>query len=286
VLTATALLDLEQIGPRTYRARNHQGNAAGHIFGGSAVGQALAAAQRTTTRAAHNVSCLFLSGGSLKDPVDYEVELLRDGKSFASRRVLANQNGKPILDMLCSFHEPEEGFEHQTGDLSDVPPPESLPSVAEFTRANLHRLPDDARMFARPFPIEYRVTDPEGRFFGDAQGAELSFWFRMDSAAAFEDDRDHRCVLAFMSDWWLGGAARLHHVGYSTPRNGLRVATINHSLWLHRPARADQWLFYQCESPWTGQGRGLARGLIYDRGGRLVATTVQEISLRPGKAPA
>ena len=127
--------------------------------------------------------------------------------------------------------------------------------------------------------FDLRLADPEAEFFAKAEPAERKFWFRMPSATSAEDPRDHHSLLAFMSDYWFAGVASSVHVAISGAER-LSVASLNHGLWIHAPVRVDEWLLFKTESPWGGGGRGLARGLIYDRGGQLVATAVQEIAMR------
>jgi acyl-CoA thioesterase II len=281
-ITAGQLLDLEQVGEHRFRSNHSLDNYQGAIFGGQALGQSLAAAQRTVANwLPHTCTGYFLRGGAVAEPIDYQVEIMRDGRRFAARRVVASQAGKPIFDFLCSFHDPEPGFTHQHGDTADVPPPESLPTVLEFVTANADRLPQhiiDRHQIA--FPIELRLVDPERVLFGKPEHLPRTFWFRMPSAEVFDDPRDHRSVLAFMSDYWLVGTAAAPHRSPTSLLNDFSVASLNHSLWFHGAFRADQWLLFRTESPWAGEGRGVARGLIYERGGRLIASVVQEASLR------
>ncbi len=283
--TARALLDLEQTADRRFRSTYNQGNYQDAIFGGQALAQALAAAQRTVaTWLPHTCTGYFLRRGVVAEPIDYEVEVVRDGRRFAARRVLASQAGKPIFDLLCSFHDAEPGFAHQQGDASEVPLPENLTPVLEFVRAHVDRLPQPVverhEQFHASFPVELRLADPERVFFGEPNNLPRTYWFRMTSAEGITDPSEHRCLLAFMSDYWLAGAAGAPHRSPASASNDLSVASLNHSLWFHGPVRADEWLLYRTDSPWAGEGRGMARGLIYDRRGRMVASVAQEVSLR------
>jgi acyl-CoA thioesterase II len=285
-ITAHELLDLEQVAERRFRSRYSQDNYQGAIFGGQALAQALAAAQRTVSNwLPHTCTGYFLRGGGVAEPIDYDVEQVRNGRRYAARRVLASQAGKPIFDLLCSFHDPEAGFAHQRGDAADVPPPESLPSLMEFVKTHADRLPK--RIVERhriAFPVELRLIEPERIFFGEPEHSPRTYWFRMASAGSFEDPSAHRCLLAFMSDYWLAGTAGAPHRSPTSVNRDFSVASLNHSLWFHGPFRADEWLLYRTESPWAGEGRGMARGLIYEPGGRLVASVVQEVSLRLARA--
>jgi acyl-CoA thioesterase-2 len=281
-LGARALLDLEQVDRYRFRSVRNLDNGRRAIFGGQPIAQGLAAARRTIDGwPAHNVSGQYLRAGAPEVPVDYRVEPVRDGRRYASRRVLASQNGRPIFDMLCAFHDPEDGPRHQYAERPASPPPDALESTASFVQRNAHRLPPGmAEIYTLPFPVELRPIDPEAVFFEPLAAPKRDFWLRMPSAAEIADPLDHQALLAFLSDYWLAGTVGAMHV---RPGDGEHVATVtlNHNLWFHAPVRADAWLLHQTDSPWAGDGRGLARGLLYDEDGRLVATTAQEISIRP-----
>lgn len=279
-LTAADLLTLEPIAENVLRSTLNQDNRSGAIFGGQPLCQALAAARTTAPLwPAHSLSAMFLRGGVVAEPVDYRVEILRDGRRYAARRVLATQRGRAIFDLLCSFHDPEEGPDHETGDLSGVPAPEMLPDLRTFCDAQAGRLPAMlVDVMRRPFPVDIRLADPEAIFFGGESTRCRDFWFRMPTADATPHPHAQECLLAFASDYWLAGTAS---AGHRLPgRRGLSIASLNHSLWFHAPADVGDWLLYRTDSPWAGNGRGLARGLIHDRTGRLVASAAQEINLR------
>ena len=281
-LDAQALLALDQVDAFHFRSVRNLDNGRGAIFGGQPIAQALAAAQRTVAGwPAHHVSGQYLRAGAPGMPVDYHVEAVRDGRRYASRRVLATQAGKPIFDMLCAFHDLEQGPHHQYAERPASPPPDSLEATAPFVRRNAHRLPPGmAEFYTQPFPVELRPIDPEAVFLESLTTPERDFWLRMPSAAAMADPIGHQALLAFLSDYWMAGTVGAMHV---RPGDAERVATVtlNHSVWYHAPVRADAWLMHQTDSPWAGNGRGLARGLIYDEAGRLLASTAQEISIRP-----
>jgi acyl-CoA thioesterase II len=284
-ITASAILDLQRVTDRRFRSTNNQGNHQDAIFGGQALAQALAAAQHTVAAwLPHTCTGYFLKPGVVAEPVDYEVEVVRDGRRFAARRVLASQAGKPIFDLLCSFHDAEPGFAHQQGDAAAVVLPEDLPPILEFIRTNADRLPtllvERHEQLHASFPVELRLVDPERVFFSEPSHSPRSYWFRMASAERISDPSEHRCLLAFMSDYWLAGAAGAPHRSPASIADDLSVASLNHSIWFHGAVRADEWLLYRTDSPWAGEGRGMARGLIYDRRGRMVASVAQEVSLR------
>jgi acyl-CoA thioesterase-2 len=280
-LTCAELLVLEPIEPGLLRSNLNQDNRAGAIFGGQPLCQALVAARTTAPPwPAHSLSAMFLRGGVVAEPVDYRVETLRDGRRYASRRVLAMQRGQAIFDLLCSFHDPEDGPSHAANDLSGVAMPEDLPDLRVFCETHADRLPKMlVDVMRRPFPVDIRLIDPKAVLFGEETGANRDFWFRMPTASVVLDPFGHEGLLAFASDYWLAGTAS---AGYRPlpGKRGPAIASLNHSLWFHNPVDVADWLLYRTDSPWAGQGRGLARGLIYDRRGRLMASAAQEISLR------
>lgn len=275
--TAQQLLQLDNLGDDHFRARHNLDNLMRATFGGQALGQALAAAQMTAPDwPANSLSGHFLSAGRIDLPIDFSVERTRDGRRFASRRVLASQAGKPIFDLLCSFHALEPGvnhqFTHQLTENFDAPAPESLPSLQAFAMANADRLPKHtAAIFARPFPVELRLLD-YGQFFAPSTEASRDFWFRIPSATAIERPMDHQALLAMMSDYWLPGAITIPHAA----KGAGAVTSLNHTLWFHQPVHTDQWLLYRTDSHWAGHTRGLARGLIFNRDGALIASVMQE----------
>ena len=279
-LSAQEILALEEVGQDRFRSLHNQDNYLGAIFGGQFLAQALAAAQRTVVAwPAHSCSSQFLRGGQLDLPLEFAVERVRDGRRFASRRVLASQAGRPVFDMLCSFHAPEEGAAHQ-GDPGSPPRPESLPDLKEVARLYRGKLTNRmANIYASDFPVELRLLEAEETILGTEPRPERSFWFRIRSGDAVEDPRDHHCLVAFLSDYWFASVAGAGHAGPGGSRAS-SFASVNHSLWLHAPARADQWLLCRTESPWAGMGRGLARGLIYDQSGTLIASAVQEVGMQ------
>ncbi|MET0363927.1 MAG: acyl-CoA thioesterase domain-containing protein [Sphingobium sp.] len=273
--TARELLMFDEVEPDCFRARHTLDNMMGATFGGQLLGQALAAAQATVDGwSANSLNGYFFRGGKVDAPLDYCVERISDCRRFASRRVTAMQHGRAIFGAQCSFHDAEDGAAHQVEAPADRPDPDSLPSLRQFAEANPDRLSIGMRnSLLRDFPIELRPLRP-GSFLDEAQ---RDFWVRIPSAAGVEGDGAHQALLALLSDYWLPGAIATRH-----NRDDARysVLSLNHSLWFHRPSRADQWLLYTTQSDWAGQGRGLARGLIFDRDGALVATAMQEALLR------
>lgn len=272
-LSAAQLLALVAVAPGRLRSLRNQDNRAAMIYGGQPLCQALAAAMTTVPSwPAHSLSAMFLRPGVVAEPVDYHVEPLRDGRRFAQRRVLATQGGRAIFDLLCSFHDSEDGAARQFDGVDGVPAPETLPNLADYATGRADRLPRLlVETMRSPFPVEVRLIEPDA-IFGAAEVSRRDHWFRMATAAGIADPRAQQCLLAFASDYWFSGVA-------TTPRRR-QVASLNHSLWFHAPVDVGDWLLYRADSPWAGHGRGLARGLIYDRTGVLVASVAQEISAR------
>jgi acyl-CoA thioesterase-2 len=281
--TATDMLQLERVSDTRFESKATLDNGRAAIFGGQPLVQALAAAAQTVAGGwpAHTMSAHFLRGGAPGVPVVYEVEATRDGRRFASRRVRASQDGKAIFDMLCAFHDSEDGAEHQHTPGPLAPPPEGLESLTDFAQRRKDALPPAmAEIYGMTFPVEMRLIDPERVFFDLAEVPERMFWFRMPSAADVADPVGQQCLLAFMSDYWFAGtSASPHHLASKAEQ--VALVTLNHSLWFHSAIRTDDWLLYRTESPWAGQGRGLVRGTIHDRAGKLLASAVQECSIRP-----
>jgi acyl-CoA thioesterase-2 len=251
------------------------------VFGGQVLAQALVAAQRTVEGIdAHSMHAYFLLPGDPQAPIIYETERVRDGRSFTTRRVVAIQHGRPIFVMSASFHKHEEGFEHQLPLPQGVPQPEELSPVADFPEEVRSRLPERVLAYwTRPRPVELRPVSL-GHYTGTPPREPVQYiWFRS-SGPLPDDPALHRAVLAYTSDMTLLETALITH-GDSVLGNNIQGASLDHALWLHRPFRVDDWLLYAQDSPFAGGARGLARGLIYDRAGRLVASVAQEGLLRP-----
>ena len=243
------------------------------------IAQGLQAAQRSAEgKAAHSLHAYFMRPGNEDFPIVFRVVRDFDGRSFATRRVIATQRGEPILNMAASFQHAEEGFAHQAA-MPDVPAPETLRPETDLRAEVADRLPEAARrFFLRPRPIEIRPCEPRGWFEPRPGDPAQAIWLR--TAAPIGDDPAlHRAVLAYASDMALLGTAMLPHgVNWLTP--GMQVASLDHALWLHEPFRADEWLLYACDSPWAGHARGFNRGRIFTRDGRLVASVAQEGLMR------
>ncbi|WP_028081795.1 acyl-CoA thioesterase II [Solimonas soli] len=280
------LLDLETLEDNLFRGESRDLGGKS-VFGGQVIGQALTAASRTVREAApHSLHAYFLRPGDMNKAVVYEVDRIRDGRSFSARRVQAIQNGQPILSMMASFQRPESGLEHQA-PMPQVAAPEQLKTMATHVEQWLDEIPDvDERTHAaltREVAIEFRPVHPHNPLRPSVQAPAQAIWLR--AAGRLPDDGLlHRCVLAYASDFHLLSTALRPHAmswfGESTA-----VASIDHALWFHRELRVDDWLLYAMDSPTAQGARGLSRGLIYDRNGRLVASVVQENLMRTLPAP-
>ncbi|MCK0197853.1 acyl-CoA thioesterase II [Ancylobacter sp. 6x-1] len=276
------LLDLEPIEVNLFRGTNPPPEwlvIAKRVFGGQVLAQALVAAQRTVEDiAAHSMHAYFILAGDPQVPIVYEVERVRDGRSFATRRVVAVQHGRPIFIMSVSFHRGEPGFEHSFALPEGVPAPEDIPPMAERGAA-LARLPERVRAYwTRVRPIELRPVHLDRPPEGTGAGGRQYIWFR--TVGPVPDVPElHRAMLAYTSDMTLLETTLIEH-GTSVFNDEILAASLDHALWLHRPFRIDDWLLYAQDSPAAGSGRGLARGLIHDRAGRIVASVAQEGLIR------
>jgi acyl-CoA thioesterase-2 len=274
-----ALLDLEPLEVNIYRGRNRD-LGSGRVFGGQVFAQALVAARRTVEgeREAHSVHGYFILPGDLGAPIVYFVDRLRDGSSFTTRRVTAIQHGRAIFNLSASFHLTEDGPEHQS-TMPDVTPPEDLARELDLVRERADKYPEALReVLTQDRPIDFRPVAPTDPFHPEKRPAVRRVWFR--AIDALPDDRTlHQAVLAYASDYGLLTTA-LHPHGLSFRSPGLQMASLDHSLWLHRPFRVDDWLLYDMDSPIAAGARGFARGSIYSRRGDLVASVAQEGLLR------
>jgi acyl-CoA thioesterase II len=274
------LLDLEPIEVNIFRGISPDEDRQ-RIFGGQVAGQALVAAARTVEpdRLVHSLHAYFLRAGDPRVPVLYEVERLRDGGSFTTRRVVAIQHGKAIFNLAASFQGGEEGYEHSF-TMPDAPPPESLPTMRErFADAGID-LPPWAD---RPRPIDIRHVDwaPQGTDI--PRLPRQNVWLRADGQLP-DDPILHTIVLTYASDMTLLDTATLPHGGHWFEPT-MFLASLDHAMWFHRPFRADDWLLYTQDSPTATGGRGLSRGLVFADDGRLVATVMQEGLIRRIRRP-
>lgn len=276
-----ALLDLEQIEENLYRGLS---GSVGwrRVYGGQVLAQALVAGTRSADaeRAVHSLHGYFILPGDLKVPIVYEVENLRDGGSFSTRRVKAIQHGKVIFVMVASFHKSEPGLDHAVA-MPDVPPPDKLKNARELFSSKLVGLPESMQRFWKRFlPIEFRPVDISRYLDRSHREAAQHIWFKaVDSLP--DAPEVHAGILAYASDFALLETALAPH-GKLLSDPDVRLASLDHALWFHRPVRADEWLLYSIDSPSTSGARGFCRGQIFKQDGTLVASTAQEGLMRTG----
>ncbi|MBS0418554.1 MAG: acyl-CoA thioesterase II [Proteobacteria bacterium] len=276
------LLELEQLEVNLFRGASRDIGSP-QVFGGQVLGQALSAASATVSgRVVHSLHAYFLRRGDFNAPIVYQVDRSLDGHSFANRRVVAIQHGEQIFNMAASFQVVEDGLDHQS-DMPSVPPPESLDDKNHLPPEIGRHLPERLRQFfAQPRPFVFRIVPPDARG-GDRRQPARQIWFKALGRLP-DDERLHRNLLAYASDFFLLGTSMLPHqtAGFE---GRLVIASLDHAMWFHRPLRVDDWLLYAMESPSASGARGFARAGIFSRDGRLVATTAQEglVRIKRGK---
>jgi acyl-CoA thioesterase-2 len=271
-----ALLDLEPLEVNLFRGVSPPVKQQ-RVFGGQVAGQALVAAARTVDPehgVVHSMHAYFLRSGDPSIPIIYEVDRIRDGRSFATRRVVAIQHGKAIFNLAASFQKQEDGLEHQVPMPEGVPAPETLPTFHERWAPHAEELGD---RYTRTRPIDARVDwSPADR--RRPLPPQQHVWLRA-SGRLPDDPVVHTCVLTYASDMTLLDTTLLPHGGeYDEAK--LMMASLDHAMWFHRPFRADEWLLYAQDSPSASGSRGMARGLVFTAGGVLVASVVQEGLIR------
>ena len=271
------LLDLERIEVDIFRGRQPQ-ESLQRVFGGQVAGQALVAAGRTVPqdRPVHSLHAYFLRPGDPSIPIVYEVDRIRDGRSFTTRRVVGIQHGKPIFNLSASFQLVEDGIEHGSA-MPDVVGPEGLSRLEDRMQPYADEL---GGWYTRRRPIDVRYVDDPPRVAKDSghRRASSQVWMRADGALP-DDPLVHVCAVTFASDMTLLDSTLLNH-GLAWGTGDVLGASLDHAMWFHRPFRADEWWLYDQESPWTGAARGLSRGSIYTRNGDLAVSVVQEGLLR------
>lgn len=251
------------------------------LFGGQVLGQALAAAYATVDedRVVHSFHTYFLLPGDAQKPVVYDVEVVRDGRSFSARRVKAVQNGKNIFYMTASFQLKEEAINHQFAQMPDIPGPDELESDISFYEKNFEKLStgmQEALSYHRP--IDIRTVDATRTFRPKKQEPTRNVWLKV--REPMDDDiKLHQSTLAYASDYHFLSTA-LQHYGLAVSDSNLRMATIDHAMWFHRPVNLNDWLLYTMDSPFTGNNRGIVKGQIFNQQGELVASTMQEGMIR------
>ncbi|GAA0950461.1 acyl-CoA thioesterase II [Nonomuraea longicatena] len=280
------LLDLEQIELDIFRGRSPEERIQ-RVFGGQVAAQALVAAGRTvqSDRNVHSLHAYFIRPGDPTIPIVYNVERVRDGRSFTTRRVVAVQHGKAIFTMSASFHVAEEGVEHQAAVMPVTPDPLTLPTFQERMNELVGADPMWRDWLSRERPVEARYASPltfEASKDPALRSAQTNVWFRYDAELP-DDPLLHVVLAAYASDYTLVDTVLLAH-GLSWGNSNIMGASLDHAMWFHRPFRADDWLLYAQESPWSGGARGLARGQMFTASGDLVVSVVQEAMIRELKS--
>ncbi len=274
-----ATLDLEQLEDNLFRgARGNEGWQ--RVYGGQVLGQALVAAARTVdpSRSIHSLHGYFLLAGDPAHPIIYNVERIRDGSSFTTRRVKAIQHDRAIFSMSASFHKPETAFDHQIA-MPDVPKPEELPNPKELLDKLIDALPASMRAYwEHERPIDMRIVDASRYMNREMKEPLQHIWLRANGALT-DDPVLHQAVLAYASDFTLLDTALIAH-GKLLFDSDVQLASLDHALWFHRPFRADQWMLYAQDSPNAHGARGFCRGSVYRRDGVLVASVAQEGLMR------
>ena len=289
------LLTVEKCASDIYAGQPQKGGV-GRVFGGQVIAQALQAAQASIpeTKVAHSLHAYFLRGGREGTPIEYRIERDFDGRSFSNRRVVASQENEdgsssPILNLTASFQVPEEGLEHDASPMPDAADPETLKSDMDMRRMMADKMGDrlntaQRALMLRPRPIEMRTLDKLHWMNSEPKAPHAHTWFR--TVAPLPDAPAlHRAMIAYASDFTLLGTSALPH-GLSWMRGELVGASLDHALWFHREARADEWLLYATDAPWSGGGRGFNRGRIFNQQGELVASVAQEGMMRRRKPSA
>lgn len=270
------ILHLEKTDTNVYVAHHHQENFRKTLFGGQVLAQALMAAGQTTQRPIHSLHAYFLRPGKTTSPVYYRVQVLRDGQSVSTREVTAAQDQETIFSMLCSFHQLETGYEHQLIKAPKVPTPQQLlHRMSQSDREHLHIASETLGIA----PIEFLPCKADLFSDSSASDAKVQFWMR---GIQLEDNdlRVSSCALAFASDIGLLATTLQPH-DTSLFSGKVLPASMDHSIWFHRPSHFNQWHLYSTDSPWAGNARGFCRGAIFNEQGILVASTAQEGLIRP-----
>jgi acyl-CoA thioesterase-2 len=273
------ILDVEELELNLYRGQNHETE---HVFGGQVLAQAIAAADRTVDadHHLHSIHAYFIRAGDWNIPILYEVDRIRDGRSFTTRRVSAIQHGRAIFDMALSWHKTEPGVSHAL-PMPDVPPPEALRGDREAFLEFAQNQPEIKRFAFRFEAIDSRQVERILMTDTGAHPPTKHTWLKTRDPLP-DDPEVHLAMLAYMSDLDFMSTSMLPH-GRNSMRGSVIGASVDHSIWFHRPFRADEWLLFAKESPNAGGARGFVRGQFFNRAGELVATAAQECLIRPIK---
>ncbi|MDZ7679966.1 MAG: acyl-CoA thioesterase II [Acidimicrobiales bacterium] len=270
-----ALLDLEPVEVNIFRGVSPDEDRQ-RVFGGQVAAQALMAAARTVdTGAVHSLHAYFLRPGDPTVPILYEVDRIRDGRSFTTRRVVAIQHGRAIFNLAASFHIHEEGLEHAF-EMPEVPEPETLPDFKTRMAPYAEQM---GPWLDRPRPVDIRYVEESPHQQGTPRPPFANVWVRADGVLP-DDPILHTCVLTYLSDMTLLDTTLLPHGLAGWGGEQLMMASLDHAMWFHRPFRADEWMLYCQDTPSTSNARGLARGTIYTHDGRLAVSVVQEGLIR------
>ena len=278
-------LSVEQLTVDTFQGDSHD-LGWGTVFGGQVLGQGVMAASNTVPddRFVHSLHAYFLRPGKVDRPVSYEIDRIRDGRSFTTRRVVGLQDDRPIFNLAASFQVVEEGLEHQD-EMPNAPKPSDVLSEAELGRLIESQLPDSVRnMLSQERPILIKPVDPVNPLHPEVKPGRKMVWFRTDGVMP-DEYRLHQATLAYASDFQFLTTAIQPH-GVSLLSNGVRMASLDHAMWFHRPFRMDSWLLHVIDSPSASGGRGLVRGRFFAEDGTLVASTAQEGMVRMKARPS
>lgn len=281
--TIQSLLDIFNLEELEHNLFRGQSPSTGlqRVFGGQVIGQALTAAQRTVDadRPVHSLHCYFLLGGDPQIPILYEVERTRDGGSFATRRVVAIQHGRPIFSLMASFQKQETGLEHQIEMPADVPSPDSLPPRLELIETIKHHMPETLRAFwQKQTLVDVRPTGIKHYTTREKLPPVQHVWMRITEQLP-DDPALNAALLAYLSDMTLLDVSTYAH-GRTLFDEDIQSASLDHAMWFHRPFNLNDWLLYTQDSPSSQGSRGLSRGSIYTTDGVLVASVAQEGLLR------
>ncbi len=282
VKSVLGLLDLEQIEENIFRGRSEP-IVGQRVFGGQVLAQALQAAIATvpSDRLVHSLHGYFILAGDASKPIVYQVERLRDGGSFTTRRITAIQYGRAIFNMAASFQLEQEGLDHQI-TMPAVPKPDQLRNTRQIAEQYKEQYPDRYAYEMRPHPVEFRPIETPDWIEPENRQPYRHVWFRVKGDMP-QESNDHESVLAFISDFYLiGTAIQPHRRDYDF--SNLQVASLDHAMWFHRRFAVDQWLLYALDSPSASNTRGFNRGSIFDLDGNLVASVVQEGLIRPKRS--
>ena len=272
------ILDLEDIEVNIFRGRSPDERRQ-RVFGGQVAGQALVAASRTVDPLyrVHSLHAYFLRPGDTSVPILYDVDRIRDGRSFVTRRVVAIQHGRANFNLQTSFHRTEPGLDHALAMPADVPPPDGLPDFRTRWAAHRERL---GSWYDTPRPIDTRYVPPDPVMEPGVKTDHQLVWMRADGELP-DDPVLHACIVTYFSDMTLIDTT-LRPFGMSGFNEEIMMASLDHAMWFHRPFRADDWLLYDQSAISSGAGRGLAGGAIFTSDGTLAVTVVQEGLARVG----